>query len=327
MRFESKAERRPRGEDGGWRVVCRSFFMLAGCFVVAVSPILAQPAPPPLDEATAFAGAVRHEYLAADGHTPLRIYLFTPPQRGAAPVTAQPAVVFFHGSGWVQGWVSQFSFYARALASRGMVAVCADYRTQSSHHATPFDGVADAREALGWMQTHAEELRIDPQRVAAAGSSAGAHLALCAALIDTGKTPSTRPAALVLLSAVTDTTMEGHPAGVPLFRGHERDLSPRHHLATGAPPMLLLHGAADAWVPVASAERFVREGLALGNRAELVVFAGRGHAFYNHPDYRPGVRSDDFFTVLFLIEKFFASLSWISPPETIGTVPSAPPTP
>ena len=274
---------------------------------------------PPLRAETAFAGATPHRYIAADGRTALALYVFSPPV--GADKTLRAGMVFFHGSGWIEGWVEQFSAYARALAARGVVAVCADYRTQKSAGATPFDGVADARAAMRWLRAHAAELGLDPQRLAAAGASSGAHLALSAAIFpgegDAG--PSARPDALLLFSAVTDTTSEGYPAGVALFGGRERELSPQHHLRSGLPPMLLLHGAADAWVPVAGAERFTREAKSAGNWAELVVFAGRGHAFFNSADYRPGVRADDFFTCLYLTEKFLAGLGWIGEPNGIGS--------
>lgn len=276
---------------------------------------------PPLEASAAFAGATRHHYTAADGRTPLRLYVFAPTvERGGG---ARAGIVFFHGSGWVEGWVEQFSAYARALAAVGVVAVCADYRTQKSHGATPFDAAGDARAAVRWLRMHAAELGLDPRRLAAAGASSGAHIALCAAVFPdvAGEMISARPDALVLFSAVTDTTVEGYPAGVPLLGGRERELSPRHHLAAGLPPMRLLHGDADAWVPVASARRFATEAAALGNRAELVVFAARGHAFFNHAEYRPGVRPDDFFTCLFLTEQFLAGLGWIKPPAGIGSAP------
>lgn len=274
---------------------------------------------PSLRGEMAFAGAAPHRFMAADGRTALALYVFSPSV--GADKTPRPGIVFFHGSGWIEGWVEQFSAYARALAARGVVAVCADYRTQKSAGATPFDGVADARAAMRWLRAHAADLRLDPQRLTAAGASSGAHLALSAAIFpgegDAGS--SARPDALLLFSAITDTTADGYPAGVALFGGRERELSPRHHLRPGLPPMLLLHGAADAWVPMAGAERFVREAKAAGNRAELVDFAGRGHAFFNSADYRPGVRVDDFFTCLYLTEKFLADLGWIGEPNGIGS--------
>ncbi len=287
----------------------------------ALGNVHAQIPRPPLAPSVAFSGATLHHYTAADEHTPLRLYVFAPPTRQGGGAWA--GIVFFHGSGWVEGWVEPFSAYARALAVQGILAVCADYRTQKSHGATPFDAACDARAAVRWLRAHAAEIGLDPRRLAAAGASSGAHVALCAAVFPdaAGETISARPDALVLFSAVTDTTAEGYLAGVPLFGGRERELSPRHHLSAGLPPMLLLHGDADAWVPVASARRFASEAAALGNRAELIVFAARGHAFFNHADYRPGVRPDDFFTCLFLTEQFLAGLGWIKPPAGIGSVP------
>lgn len=314
MRAVADLRGRP-ASDFGLRLVV----VWAARLIALAATATAQVPRPPLRAETAFAGATAHRFVAADGRTALTLHVFSPPV--GADTTPRPGIIFFHGSGWVEGWVEQFSAYARALSARGVVAVCADYRTQKSAGATPFDGVADARTALRWLRAHAAELGLDPRRLAAAGASSGAHLALSAAIFpgETEEGFSVRPDALLLFSAITDTTAEGYPAGVALFGGRERELSPRHHLRPGLPPMLLLHGAADAWVPVASAERFVREVKAEGGRAELVVFAGRGHAFFNSSDYRPGVRADDFFTCLYLTEKFLAGLGWIGEPAGIGS--------
>src|SRR5665647_2282479 len=47
-----------------------------------------------------------------------------------------PAIVFFFGGGWVSGDPSQFQLQAEYLATRGIVAFCADYRTKSRHSTT-----------------------------------------------------------------------------------------------------------------------------------------------------------------------------------------------
>ncbi|MHC4717520.1 MAG: alpha/beta hydrolase, partial [Planctomycetota bacterium] len=122
------------------------------------------------------------------------------------PRDARPGAVFFFGGGWNSGVIHQFSRHAAYLASRGMVAACADYRVKTRHQATPADGVADAVSAVRWLRAHAPSLGIDPGRIVAGGGSAGGHLAACAALCDGFDTPgedaavSPRPNALVLFN-------------------------------------------------------------------------------------------------------------------------------
>jgi acetyl esterase len=94
--------------------------------------------------------------------------------------TAQPAVLFLHGGGWVVGDLDGVDSLCRALANRtGAVVVSADYRLAPEH---PFPAaLEDAWTVLTWLHEHARELGADPGRLAVAGESAGANLAAAAA--------------------------------------------------------------------------------------------------------------------------------------------------
>ena len=60
---------------------------------------------------------------------------------------------------------------------RSQVAICAEYRTESSHGTDPYTCVADGRSAMRWVRAHVAELNVDPHRIAAGGGSAGGHVA------------------------------------------------------------------------------------------------------------------------------------------------------
>jgi acetyl esterase len=94
--------------------------------------------------------------------------------------TAQPAVLFLHGGGWVVGDLDGVDALCRALANRtGAVVVSVDYRLAPEH---PFPAALDdAWTVLTWLHEHAHELGVDPDRLAVAGESAGANLAAAAA--------------------------------------------------------------------------------------------------------------------------------------------------
>ena len=94
----------------------------------------------------------------------------------------RPAIVFFFGGGWTNGSVKQFETQATHLASRGMVAARADYRIKSKHGVTPKACVEDAKSAVRWLRQNAAKLGVDPDRIVAAGGSAGGHIAACTAL-------------------------------------------------------------------------------------------------------------------------------------------------
>ena len=110
----------------------------------------------------------------------LEIVVHYPP--GWKETDKRPGIVFFFGGGWTNGTIKQFEPQATYLASRGMVAARADYRIKSEHGVTPKECVEDAKSAVRWMRQNAAKLGIDPDRIVAAGGSAGGHIAACTAL-------------------------------------------------------------------------------------------------------------------------------------------------
>ena len=95
------------------------------------------------------------------------------PRAGLAPL---PCVINFHGGGWVQGNPEQAQWLASRIAVRNRcVVISPAYRLAPEH---PFPaGVDDARAVVLWVVEHADELGIDPQRIAVMGDSAGGNLA------------------------------------------------------------------------------------------------------------------------------------------------------
>ena len=86
-----------------------------------------------------------------------------------------PAVLLIHGGGWLTGSKENERIMAQQLAKNGYVAVTASYRlgTEAVYPA----GVLDLKDAVKWMRKNAEEYKIDPEKIAVLGASAGAQLA------------------------------------------------------------------------------------------------------------------------------------------------------
>ena len=217
------------------------------------------------------------------GDVELLLHVFEPPAHGAQQ--SRPAIVFFFGGGWVGGTPRQFFEHCQHLASRGMVAMSAEYRVKSRHQTTPFECVEDGKSAVRWIRAHATELGIDPKRIAAGGGSAGGHVAASTAVISGHEAKgedlsiSSKPNALVLFNPVIDTTKAGYGAGK--VKGRETEISPAHHVVEGLPPTLILHGEADKTVPLENVERFCRLMKAAGNSCRVVAYEGQGHGFFN----------------------------------------------
>ena len=102
--------------------------------------------------------------------------------RPVEAISPLPCVLNFHGGGWVQGNPEQSGWLASRVAVRNRaVVISPSYRLAPE---APFPaGVEDCWETLTWVVENAEELGIDPQRIAVMGDSAGGNLAAVMALL------------------------------------------------------------------------------------------------------------------------------------------------
>ncbi len=253
------------------------------------------------------------------GDVKLQLYIFRPKpaQDSDKAAMPRPAIVFFFGGGWRSGSPAQFQEHCRYLAERGMIAIAADYRVESRHQVKAVQCVADAKSAIRYVRREASRLGIDPQRIVAAGGSAGGHLAACTGIIDGHDEPaedsaiSSRPNALVLFNpAVVLAPVPGEPAteraaSLATRMGTEpQHLSPYHHVAAQAPPTLILHGKEDTTVPYRTVELFAAAMDKAGNSCKLVGYEGQAHGFFNfgrgNNEYFERTRSemDEFLTKL-----------------------------
>jgi len=110
------------------------------------------------------------------GPIPVRVY------RPVATTDRLPALMFFHGGGWVLGNLDSHDRQCRTLANAsGCVVVAVDYRLAPEHKfpAAPEDAFA----ATQYVAQHADEFGIDPGRLGVAGDSAGGTLATTVALM------------------------------------------------------------------------------------------------------------------------------------------------
>src|SRR5262245_61382962 len=106
-----------------------------------------------------------HRVPVAGGEMAVRTYAPT----GAGPF---PALVFFHGGGWVIGDLYTHDGICRSLANAaGCVVASVDYRLAPEHkYPAP---VEDAFAATCWVAQRAADLRVDGRRLAVGGDSAG----------------------------------------------------------------------------------------------------------------------------------------------------------
>ena len=93
-----------------------------------------------------------------------------------------PALVCVHGGGWTGGDRNQFYTWGPYLAQRGYAVFSVTYRNASPAKKMFPEAVHDVRAAVRFIRGNAAEHRIDSERMALFGASAGAHLAALVAL-------------------------------------------------------------------------------------------------------------------------------------------------
>ncbi|NLE59726.1 MAG: alpha/beta hydrolase [Planctomycetes bacterium] len=229
--------------------------------------------------------------FATCGGRVLRMDVF----HAAQAVGPAPAVVLVHGGFWLYGERWYMHDWSADLAAHGYTAVSIDYRLigQGGRYPEP---VMDVLAAIAYLREYADELNVDPERIALFGVSAGAHLALLAGLAgDASIFDSTWPAgestnvkAVVEIYGPTDFTVD--PASVTLwqsrlvslFLGYDqagapdlyREASAITYVRADGPPVFILHGTRDPIVPVTQA-RALRDAL---------EGAGQPHEYYEMKD-------------------------------------------
>jgi acetyl esterase/lipase len=234
-------------------------------------------------------------YGEVPGYRPLELDLYLPLDGGPAPV-----IVHVHGGGWRRGSRRHplpalgADFYDR-LAARSFAVAAIDYRLSGeARFPAPLD---DVRAAIGWVRDNAGLYRLDDNRVFLWGDSAGGHLALLAALTGAG-VPDRQVQGVVAWFPVTDLaglvpdvaaaggvpdpgpgSREALLLGAPAASVPElaRQASPVAHASAAAPPVLLMHGAADDLVPSAQSIRLAGVLRAAGAAVELELVPGATH--------------------------------------------------
>lgn len=281
------------------------------CWLLAIALPLAGPARAVEADAT----EPEVEIYARIGDVPLTARILRPAEQTDAP---RAAIVLFHGGGWNEGDASWMDGVAQRMTAAGLVAISVDYRLSDQKTVTPFDAVVDARAAMRWVRSNATRLGIDPKRVAAGGTSAGAHLAVATAIFDDpwGNAVSARPDALVLRSAAVSIAESTWFRKLTGGTAQAASLSPDLHIRPGLPPAIVLQGAEDNVTPVAGAQRFCDRMRQSGNRCDLQLYPGVGHLFTRNlqqqeiPDYDaidPDIAADaNARTVAFLRDIGFA---------------------
>jgi acetyl esterase/lipase len=223
-------------------------------------------------------------YEAAGG-SELPMLVFEPAQ-GTQPVAG---IVMFHGGALRKGSADGLAPHCRQLASRGILAVSSGYRLIGQGAMSIDDCIADVRRAVEHFSRLAALRGLDSSRLASGGSSAGAHLALVAAMIAADRplpAPAPGVAAVVALNPVVDLLayspeqQQFIERGAGIAAGRAIEYSPIEFVRRGNPPMLIQHGTHDEIAPIGQARRFRDVMVQAGNDCILLEYERAEHAFH-----------------------------------------------
>ncbi|MDA0586507.1 MAG: alpha/beta hydrolase [Planctomycetota bacterium] len=230
---------------------------------------------------------------------PVRIYW---PEGWSESSEPAPALVVFHGGGWVMGTLDLYDSLARSLSNAGScVVVSVDYRMAPEHR---FPAAAeDSHSAAVYVAENAESLGVDPARIFVGGDSAGGNLAVVVSLMarDRG---SVKLAGQVLVYPIADCDFETasyveNAEGYFLTRASMKwfwdqyapDPADRKHPYASPLKAESLAGLPPAWVMTAGFDPLRDEGEALATRlaadgvkTHLEKFDGQIHGFLRRTD-------------------------------------------
>ncbi len=216
----------------------------------------------------------------------LKLHIFDAKSRQTS--NTAPALLLFHGGAWQYG--SPLAFYKQCeyFSSMGLTCISVQYRIEAIHDTDPRAAIQDARAALGYVQKHAETLRINVNHIAVGGGSAGGHLAaiLGIPIPLPDEEIYNRPNALILYNPMLDLS-PGHPDH-HLVSSFWDDVSPLQHIDEKTPDTLIMVGTEDTEVPVLTVKKFCTTMESLGGNCKLELFEGARHGFFNFSKKNPG---------------------------------------
>lgn len=215
-----------------------------------------------------------------------------------------PVIVFIHGGGWQNGDKNGGGFKVTPFVSTGNFAGASIGYRLSDEAQWPAQ-IHDCKAAIRWIEAHAKEHGLDPERIAVWGTSAGGHLVAMVGVSNgvgdlegaIGKhTDQNAKVTCVLdfFGPAEMLTMGDHPGridhnspnspeskllGGPVQEVPEKakSASPVEHVTPDDAPFLIVHGDGDPTVPYSQSVTLEKKLEASGVPAILVTVEGGGH--------------------------------------------------
>jgi acetyl esterase/lipase len=224
---------------------------------------------------------------------------------GAGPF---PAFVYIHGGGWVSGNCSEYDTLGQFYAKRGIAGFSIDYtlavplRTNSSFASWPA-AIQDVIMAIRCIKENAKQYRIDPERIAVMGDSAGGQLASLAGTLSGNESflrgasgnlsVSSRVCLVIDYYGPTDFQFIGEygenfrayyiisnflgDVSYQMNQSRWIEASPATYITADDPVFVIVHGTNDTVVPIAISESFEAKLEAAGIETHFIRVEGGDH--------------------------------------------------
>lgn len=249
-------------------------------------------------------GVIYSNVFEGRHYRPLKMNLLLPSGKDK-----RPAVLYFPGGGFLSADNNSFLQMRMALAEAGFVVASVEYRVIPERFPALLE---DAKSAVRFLRSKAEEFRIDSERIGVFGNSAGGYLAMMMGctnsthIYDKGDCleHSSCISSVVSLYGISNlltigggefeeihcspasnesvllngTAYISNPGG-SIKDDPEKAMaaSPAGNVSGSMPPFMLMHGTADKLVSPSQSEEFYRLLTGAGNMAELVMVEGASH--------------------------------------------------
>ncbi len=214
-----------------------------------------------------------------------------------------PAVILVHGGGWQHGdKETTFNPIFEPLTKGGFVWFTVNYRLAPRYKYPA--AIDDVVLAIKYVEAHAKQFKVDLNRVAISGESAGGHIvayigARYASQLDIKAVVPFYPA--VDFDALVEGPHKMQAAFGPVMqfvgvtelddssRKLLRDASPVTYLHAGMPPFLVIAGTGDQTVGFPQSEELCDRMKAAGSSCEIFVLKGAPHwlmKWEDHPEWQ-----------------------------------------
>ena len=203
------------------------------------------------------------------------------PDEAAASAAGHPVLIFWYGGGWAEGKRQDYGFAARAFASEGFTVVLPDYRKVPDIRYPAF--LEDGAEAVAWTREHVAEYGGDPDRIAVAGHSAGAYIAVMLALDPRWNAAAGAPEGTIKAGVGLSGPYDFYPfdkkRSIDAFAGtpDPEDSQPINHVTANAPPLFLVTSTDDTTVRPYNAFNLEKKLRAAGDVVKLKQYPGLTH--------------------------------------------------